>query len=67
MQNIQELRDILSEEIDKVRKGESSAAQVNAVTNATGKILSSIKLQMEYAKMKGISPEILFLNAPKKK
>jgi hypothetical protein len=55
------LRTILSEEIDKVREGKTSAANVNAVTNATGKILSSIKLEMEYFKLLGKVPEIDFV------
>ena len=59
--SLDDLRKILSEEIDKVRKGETSAANVNAVTNATGKILSSIKLEMEYYKLLGKVPEIDFI------
>jgi len=65
--SLDDLRKILSEEIDKVRDGKTSAANVNAVTNATGKILSSIKLEMEYYKLLGKVPEIDFvkrLDAP---
>ena len=59
--SLNDLRTILSEEIDKVRTGTTSAANVNAVTNATGKILSSIKLEMEYYKLLGKVPDIDFL------
>ena len=59
--SLDDLRKILSEEIDKVREGKTSAANVNAVTNATGKILSSIKLEMEYYKLLGKVPEIDFV------
>ncbi len=59
--SLDDLRTILSEEIDKVRTGQTSAANVNAVTNATGKILSSIKLEMEYHKLLGKVPEIDFV------
>lgn len=63
--NINDLREILSEEIDKLREGKTTPANINAITNATGKIFSSIKLEMEYAKMLGEKPEILFITPPK--
>jgi len=66
--NVNQLRKILSEEIQKIRDGTTTAANVNAITNATGKILSTIKLQMEYCKLTGKTPDIdLFLPAPDEK
>lgn len=59
--NINDLREILSEEIDKLRKGDTTPAAINAITNATGKIFSSIKLEMEYAKILGEKPDIRFI------
>jgi hypothetical protein len=50
---LNELRVLLSEEILKIREGQTTAANVNAITNATGKILSTVKLEMEYYKMTG--------------
>ena len=38
--------------------GIGTCAFVNAVTNASGKILSSVKLEMEYYKMIGQKPEL---------
>jgi hypothetical protein len=55
---LSDLRAILSEEIDKVRSGRATAASVNAITNASGKILSSIKLELDYHKMIGKTPNI---------
>lgn len=66
---INDLRLILSEEIANLRSGKSSPAVVNAVTNATGKILSSVKLEMEYLKLLGAKPNIPFIKqieSPKK-
>jgi hypothetical protein len=63
---ISELRKILSEEIDGLRNGNTTPANVNAITNATGKILSSVKLEIEYNKMIGKKPEIDFLDQQKK-
>lgn len=59
---LDELRGILSDEIRRVRDGESSAATANAVTNATGKILASIKLEMEYQKLTGRKANIPMLS-----
>ena len=59
---LDELRGILSDEIRRVRDGETSAAGANAVTNATGKILSSIKLEMEYQKLTGRKANIPMLS-----
>lgn len=59
--NINDLREILSQEIDKLREGKTTPASINAITNATGKIFSSIKLQMEYAKLLGEKPNIKFI------
>ena len=61
---IHDLRNILSEEIDKLRNGDTTAANVNAVTNATGKILSTVKMEMEYNKLIGKQPSIKFLSTP---
>lgn len=48
-----QLQETLWDEIQRIRDGETTAANANAVTNATGKILSSIKLQMEYYRLTG--------------
>ena len=37
------------------------AAACNAMTNAIGKILSSVKLQMDYCKLTGKQPDIALL------
>ena len=53
-----QLRSILSDEIDKLRSGDTTAVTVNAISNASGKYLSSIKLQLEIYKMLGRRPDI---------
>lgn len=63
--NLNDLRAILSDEIVKIRAGESTPATVNAVTNASGKILSTVKLEMEYFKLIGKTPNIpMLLSGP---
>lgn len=65
MKTINDLREILSEEIDKLRKGQTLTQVVQAIVNATGKILSSAKVEMEYAKIIGKRPEIAFIKLGK--
>lgn len=58
---VNDLRSILADEIKKIRDGTTTAANVNAITNATGKILSTIKLEIEYNKLLGKTPFIPFI------
>lgn len=61
--SLDELRVVLSDSIRDLRTSEASAANVNAISNATGKILSSVKLQMEYYRLIGKTPDIPILLA----
>lgn len=61
MRNIDELRDILSGEIDKLRDNKTTPVVVNAITNASGKILASLRIEMEYFKLIGKKPRITFI------
>lgn len=58
--SLNELRGILSDEITKLRDGASTPAGVNAVSNASGKILSTYKLELEVAKILGKKPTSCF-------
>lgn len=53
---LNELRTVLADEIHRLRNNETSAAGVNAISNATGKILSTYKLELEIAKLMGKQP-----------
>ena len=59
-----ELRAVLADEIAKIREGTTTAAQVNAISNATGKILSTVRLEMEYYKLVGGTPNIPMMLGP---
>lgn len=67
IQTANDLRAMLTEEIGKLRAGGTTAANLNALTNATGKILSTVKLEIEYNKLLGQTPHIDFISGPKKK
>lgn len=56
---LNELRGILSDEIQKIRSDQATAQNVNAISNACGKILSSVKLELEAYKMMGKKPTAL--------
>jgi len=56
-----EVRSILAAEIAKLRNGDTTAANVNAVTNAVGKLLSSYKLEIEISKLLGKKPNATLL------
>lgn len=66
IKTVNDLRLILAEEIEKIRSGNTTAANVNAIVNATGKILTTVKMEIEYNKLIGKTPNIDFINsAPK--
>ena len=47
IENTDQVRQVLIEEIDLIKKGESNPSRANAVANLVGKILSSVKLDIE--------------------
>jgi flagellar biosynthesis/type III secretory pathway chaperone len=67
IKTVNDLRTILAEEISKIRNGTTTAANVNAITNATGKILSTVKMEIEYNKLLGKTPFIPFIESSEQK
>lgn len=59
-----EIRTLMSEEIYKIREQTTTAANVNAISNAVGKILNTVKLEMEYYRLIGKTPNIPLLLRP---
>lgn len=59
--NVEELREFLSKELVRVSTGEITPATANASANLAGKVLSSVKMELEYNRMAGASPNIAFL------
>lgn len=59
--NIQELRTILIEEIDAVKRDPRRANQAKEIINGVGKTLVALKLEMEYSMIKGEEPDIPFM------
>ena len=61
IKTVNDMRQVLSEEIEKLRQGNTTAANVNAIVNATGKILTTVKLEIEYNRLIGKTPHIAFI------
>lgn len=59
--DITELRDQLIEAFDWVKTDPRRANQVKEMVNAAGKILGTVKSQIEYSMLRGEEPEIPFL------
>ena len=59
--DINDLRDQLLDAYDEVKRDPRRANQVKEMANAAGKILGSLKLQMEYAALRGEEPDIPFM------
>jgi len=60
VQNVQEL---LWDEIYKLRNEETTAANLCAITNATGKIMSAEVLKLKYAELTGLKPQSKMLGS----
>ena len=57
----QDLMDVMGESIQRLRDGEATQAVANAIVNNVAGMLRIVKLQMEYAKMTGQTPNIPLL------
>lgn len=60
---LDQLRKIWSDEVRALQAGDSSPARANALANVGGKMLSSLKLEMEYARLTGKRLHIPILEA----
>lgn len=61
MQNIKELRDDLLKVFSQLRDEEIDPKRAHELSNAAGKIISSVGVQLKYANQRGEKPEIPFL------
>lgn len=64
--NITALRDELLEVFDGLRTGKIKPPMAKEINNTAGKIIGSVKVQLEYCKLSSIKPEIAFLLDGKK-
>lgn len=62
MNNINELRTELCNAFDWVKKDPKRALQVKEMSNAAGKIINTVRVQLEYSAIRKEVPNIEFLN-----
>ena len=57
----QDLLAVMGENIQRLRDGETTPPVANAIVNSSSAMLRIVKLQMDYAKMIGATPDIPML------
>jgi hypothetical protein len=58
---MKELRELMTNDLQRVSEGDITPAVANACSNLCGKIISSVKLEVDYNRMTGSNSEIGFL------
>ena len=61
MQNITELRESLADNYTKMKEGGMDISTGKELSNAAGKIINSLKVELEYNQLIGIKDRIHFL------
>lgn len=61
MKNVIELRNELCIVFDEIREGKVAAPKARELVNAAGKIINSVRLELEYAALRKEVPIIEFL------
>ena len=59
--NVDQLRDFLATQLEKVSDGKITPAIANASANLTGKLIQSVNMEMDYNRMVGATPNINFM------
>lgn len=57
------LRKTLAEQINLLHAKKGDPKVANAIANTAGKIISTIRLELEYCKQYGLTPSISFIKA----
>lgn len=63
--NMNELRAVLCDTIAAVRSKEITPDAADAVSNASGKIIASFRVELEYRRMRGEVPTLGFMDDAK--
>lgn len=61
MENIVELRADLAKLFDEIKSGEVDCKKASEMNNTAGKIINSLKVELEYAALRKVEPSIKFL------
>lgn len=63
--NVTKLRASLIELYDQLLKDEIDLNKANRLTNCAGKIIGTVRIEMEYAHLTDITPDIKFMKKDK--
>lgn len=61
MKTMQEIRGILCEQMDAIKDNTTTPNKANSIINAVGKLLHSVRIELEYAKLTGKAPSMKML------
>lgn len=62
LNNVEGLREMLANQLEQTISGEQKPATLDSIANAAGKMINTAKIQLDYAKMTGGTPQISFLD-----
>lgn len=62
MNNIKEVRNELSKVFDELKSGQLKSADAKELNNCAGKIINSLKVELEYHALRKETPQIDFLD-----
>ena len=62
MKSINELRDELLKLFMDIKSGEADVKAAGEMNNTAGKIINSVKVELEYAALRKVEPVIAFLD-----
>lgn len=62
MKSIKELRDNLANLFDQIKSGETDVKHAAEMNNTAGKIINSLRVELEYAELRKITPSISFMD-----
>lgn len=63
MKNITEVRTELAKVFEELKSGQIKSADAKELNNCAGKIINSLKVELEYATLRKVAPEIKFLDS----
>ena len=63
IKNVAELRAVLAATIEDVRQDPKAVKQAHEVSNAAGKMIGTLKVELEYAALRKATPKIPFLES----
>lgn len=66
MKNIKELRDSLADNYEKMKADEMELKLGKELANTAGKLINTIKVELEYNQMVGVKKKIPFLDSEEK-